>query len=173
MQRLHRLRCGDCAPSPRGGADGGGRRGPIWGKACREAPRGCTPLARPPSLGKPNARRRVNAGNQPRLRPAGGAAITHSLQGPQVRSFRDADWQRRLRSAVSSGLECPAPCPREGRETQATQYSGRSLKGPDRLKCRAAPKIELVPMVVMRVTFKHHLYARQVTSIVGNLLIGF
>ena len=28
-------------------------------------------------------------------------------------------------------------------------------------------------MVVMRVTFKHHLHARQVTSIVRNLLIGF
>ena len=115
----------------------------------------------------------MNAGNQPRPRPAGGAAITHSLQGPQVRSLRDADWQRRLRSAVSSGLECPAPCPREGGETQATQYSGRSLKGPDRLKCRAAPKIELVPMVVMRVTFKHHLHAKQVTSIVRNIIIGF
>ena len=116
----------------------------------------------------------MNAGNQPRLRPAGGAALTHSLQGPQARSFRDADWQRRLRSAVSSGLECPpTPCPREGGETHATKDSWRSLKGPDRLKRRAAPKIESVPMVVMRFTFKHHLHARHVNSIVSNLLIGF
>lgn len=28
----------------------------------------------------------MNAWNQPRLQPAGGAAITHSLQGPQVHS---------------------------------------------------------------------------------------
>lgn len=42
MRRLHRLRCGDGAPSPGGGAGSGGRGGPIRGRTCKEVRRSYT-----------------------------------------------------------------------------------------------------------------------------------
>ena len=91
----------------------------------------------PLSLGDPKQR---GGGRPASAAPAaGGRRRFHSLApAPQARSFRDADWPRRLRAAVSSGLEAtpprPRPRPGEGGESVIT------LKGLHRLKARTAPK---------------------------------
>lgn len=61
--------CAADAPDPRRGA-GGGR----WG-----SPYVGTDADRPPSLGETQGEKAGNVRRQPRLRPAGGAAFTHSL----------------------------------------------------------------------------------------------
>lgn len=120
---------------------GRGQRGTGRPYSGKDVQRGAAELyaARLPYLGKPKPGRRGNAGHPPRLQPAGGTAFTHSLaRAPHARSFSDADWQRRQRAAVSSGLEGPpphphpatAPGPREGGETRAGDSRGAALKGP-------------------------------------------
>lgn len=104
---------GDGAPGPRGCAGGGGRE-PLFGEQTRkEAQRGCTKLAR-------FLRGTLKGGGGERPASSalagGGRRRFHSLaRAPQARSFRDADWRRRLRAAVSSGLESPTPPPEGGR----------------------------------------------------------
>lgn len=105
--------CGDRAPDPRRCAGGGGWEALFGEQTRKEAQPGCTKLARF-LLGT------LKGGGEERpasaAPAAGGRRPFHSLApAPQARSFRDADWRRRLRAAVSSGLESPPrPGPREG-----------------------------------------------------------
>lgn len=101
--------CGDRAPGPRGG---GGEA--LFGEQTRkEAQLGCTKLA-----GFLRGTLNGGGGECPASAApaADGRRRFHSLaSAPQARSFRDADWSRRLRAAISSGLESPPrPGPREG-----------------------------------------------------------
>lgn len=96
--------CAQGMPSPRRGARGGEWEAPSWGTdALRGAAR--PHAARPPPLeefqGARGWERRAAAA------PATcGRRRFHSLaHAPQARSFRDADWRRRRRAAVSSGLQ--------------------------------------------------------------------
>lgn len=104
---------GDDAPGPRGCAGGGGPK-PLFGEQTRkEAQRSCTKLAR-------FLRGTLKGGGGERpassALAAGGRRRFHSLaRAPQARSFRDADWRRWLRAAISSGLESPTPPPKGGR----------------------------------------------------------
>lgn len=163
---------------------GRGQRGTGRPYSGKDVQRGAAELytARLPYLGKPKPGRRGNAGHPPRLQPAGGTAFTHSLaRAPHARSFSDADWQRRQRAAVSSGLEGPPPPsppghrpgPEGGRGNSRRRLPGRSLKGPDHLNARTAPKGYPFPVVMLRVTFKCRPHTRHFIPIVKTLLIGF
>lgn len=132
--------CAADAPGLRRGA-GGGR----WG-----SPYVGTDAGRPPSLGETRGEEAENVRRQPRLRTSGRRRFHSLAHAPQAGSFRDADWRRPLRAAVSSGLESHRPSPESGRGDSRKQLGRRLLKGPDDLQTRPAPKGEPFPVVTMR-----------------------
>lgn len=130
-------------PAHVGNTIGGGWGCLIWGTARLRA-------SRPPSF-RGNPKR--GGGERPAsaVPATGGRRRFHSLaHTPQAGSFRDADWWRRLRAAVSSGLEGHRLLPEGGRVDTSRPLGQRPLKGPDRLKTRPAPKGWPFPIVMMR-----------------------
>lgn len=168
MRKLHGLRCGDGAPNPTSGAGGRGQEA-LFGELTARI-RGWATRPSPPSLGKPKTKRQGNARHQPRLRPAGGAAFTHSLaQTPQL-----APSGTPIGRAGCGGRQFrvrgpPPPRPEGGRGDSRGRLPRRSLKGPNLLKDRTAPQGAAFPVVILHITFKHYSHTRHFTPIFRTL----
>ena len=141
MRKLHGLRCGDGAPIQPSGAGARGQEALLGALTARI--RGWATRPSPPSLGKPKTKRQGNARHQPRLRPAGGAAFTHSLaQTPQL-----APSGTPIGRAGCGGRQFrvrgpPRPGPREGGETRAEDSRGAALKGPTSSKTEPPRRVQ-------------------------------
>lgn len=139
----------------------GDRGVPMWG----------TDAGRPPSF-RGNPRREGGEGEATTAPTTSGRRRFHSLtHAPQSGSFRDADWRRSLRAAVSSGLESHRPSPGSGRGDLRKQLGRRPLKGPNDLKTRPAPNGEPFPAgsrVRVCVHRKRKVYAAVVPALSGD-----